>query len=135
MENQIFKNVTDIMMQLGLKPKLHGFDYLRETVLLVYEQDKMEENLTISIYPIVADKYEVTPMVVERSIRLLVNEAHESGGILGINEIFGCIVYEDNHIYSNGEIIAIIAELAKRNELLRKLSDNQKMIAKKDKIC
>lgn len=135
MQNDIFSEITDIMMKLGLRPKLHGFDYLREVIALCYQKDMEEEKLTVEIYPKVAKKYEVSDMVVERSIRLLIQDSFDDRRLLGLNTLYDCVVYDGTYNFSNSELISIITEILKLNHLKRNLSENEKMIAKNDKIC
>lgn len=59
--------VSSLLLTLGIPPKLRGFAYLKEAVVL-YQEDPLQ-SVTKLLYPEVAKRCGCAPMHVERSIR------------------------------------------------------------------
>ena len=132
MANDLFTEVTSIMLKLGLQPKMSGFDYMREAILIYFYKYKFDEKFTLEIYPKVAEKFGVNELLVERSIRVLIQEAHKSGGLLGINELYDHIVYDGDFVFSNGELISIVVEVLRLNTLRERLSNRSVSVKNKN---
>ena len=117
MKNEIYSEITDILLTLGFKPKYHGFDFLRDIVYIYSTSDVSEDKLTIDAYPMVAEKYNSTTMIVERSIRLMIREAFEEKRLLNLNILFDEVVYDGSYSFSNNELITLILELIRFRQL------------------
>lgn len=122
MSNELYIKITEILLTLGIKPKMAGFDYLRSAIGLHYNNAEHYEKVTTVIYPKVGKEYNITEDLVERSIRMVIVEAHENGGLLGVNELFDQIVFKNNYLLSNGEFIAIVAEVIRLQEIRNMLN-------------
>lgn len=128
MEKGLYFEITDIMLKLGLQPKFAGFEYLREAVGLYVNKATSEEKLTTEIYPKIAEKYDVSVMIVERSIRMAISDSFNSKGLLGLNDYYQNVVYSGDFMLSNGELISIIAEILKLNKIRDKLASGNKIV-------
>lgn len=124
MERDIYGDITAIMLRLGLRPKLVGFNYLREAVALVCERQGVGDNMTSDIYPKVAEKFDVSDLLVERCIRVSIADAFKTGGLLAINELYDNLVYNNTFTWSNSELISIISEIVKLKDLRDNLLKN-----------
>jgi len=123
MENEIFLEITDIMLSFGLQPKYIGFNYLRDAIEIFFNKVGNVEKLTVETYPKIAERYGVSVMVVERNIRIVIRNAYKSKGLLEINSYYGNVVYSGEETLSNGEVISIIAEILKLNRIKQKLEE------------
>lgn len=115
--------ITETMLKMGMQPKHQGFNYLRESVCLYSEKPNGEEKISTEIYAKVAQIYDVSITVVERNIRLLIQESHKTGGLLEMNECFGGLVYNNSFLLSNGELIALMAELVKYYQIKQNIKN------------
>lgn len=107
-KNKNYHKVTEIILNLGIKPKMLGFDYLRYAVIL----QTANESLKLSeIYDQIATVYNTKPHSVERGIRNAITSAHNSGGLLSINDYYDNIIYNNGNKYTNSELISMIAEI------------------------
>ena len=121
MTNELYIKITEILLYLGIKPKMAGFDYLRSAIGFSYSTNQFEK-VTTEIYPKVGKEYSITEDLVERSIRMVIVEAHENGGLLGVNELFDQIVFNNKYLLSTGEFISIVAEIIRLQEIRKMLS-------------
>lgn len=106
--NENYNKVTEILLRLGIKPKMLGFDYLRYAVILQAENENLK---LIKIYNIIADDYNTKSHSVEKGIRNAITCAYNAGGLLSINEYYDMIIYTNDNKYTNLELITIICEL------------------------
>lgn len=72
------KEITKIIMNMGIRPKLKGFNYLAEALSICYMNEDYMENITNVLYPMVAKNSGATWQMVERNIRTAINDAVES---------------------------------------------------------
>ena len=113
-KNKNYHKITEILFNLGIKPKMLGFDYLRYAVILQTEN----ENLKLGeIYKTIAVDFHTKPHSVERGIRNAITAAHNSGGLLSINEYYDMIIYTNGEKFTNSELIAIITEIVNLEKL------------------
>lgn len=112
--------VSALFMEIGLRPSLQGFDYLKDAVL-VY---KKNNGAMKSICKEVAEKNNVAVVKVERSIRFAVNYVQDQGNLKRLNGILGIEYVKQGITISTKEFIALIAEFVNndyfRNEILIK---------------
>ena len=124
MDNDLFDEISDIMLKLGLQPKFAGFEYMREAIWIFLRDDKTWEKITTEVYPQVAEKFSVNTLIVERNIRIMISDAFKKGGLLGINEFYESIVYTNSFTLSNNELISVIVEILKLKQLKEKLVES-----------
>ena len=115
MDIKMFNNITKVLLDLGFKPMMKGFDYLREAILIYINKDK-RHIFYKDIYPEIAQKYNVSSGSVERYLRIIIKDAYQSGGLLGINEYYKYVIIDDQNIITASEIVAIIAEIVEFNK-------------------
>ena len=66
-------HLTAILLQLGISPRISGYEYLREAILLMMKTPGM--SLTKELYPSIAEQCKVDAEQVERSIRTAIQTA------------------------------------------------------------
>lgn len=102
------KDIVLLLKDLGIKPKLLGFDYLKTAILFSYNDPKMKA-VTTELYPKVAKEYSVTPSKVERGIRTAIHSAWQTTPKNVFEDIFGYI----KRTPTNHEFIAGICQYLK----------------------
>lgn len=98
--------ITAALLELGIPPRLIGFDYLEKAILLYYEDPT--RMFTKDIYPAVGGLYcpRVSAYQVEKQIRTTINEAWRARD----NSVWNCYFPQGNtEKPSNGEFISMVA--------------------------
>jgi len=99
--------VSNVLLQLGFSPKLKGYGYLREGILL-FAQD-VSQPVTKELYPAISAKFCSSGEGVERAIRSAIQSAWE-GGSEHWGRLFPQADAETVHCPTNSEFIAGIAD-------------------------
>lgn len=108
---EIQKQTTKIIHELGVPSNLKGYNYLREGIILVYNDPNLAHKITTSLYPKIADKYLSTVSRVERSMRHAIEVSWNRGNWDMMEEIFGYSVSIDKSKPTNSEFIVTIADM------------------------
>ena len=108
--SNVLLSISNLLHSLGMPSHIKGYQYIRDSILMMYDNPEMVGGITKEIYPEVADKYETTSSRVERAIRHAIEVAWNRGKIENINDIFGLPVYDSNDKPTNGEFIALVAD-------------------------
>lgn len=104
--------ITDMLHHLGIPSHIKGFQYIRDSVELVYNDRKMS-SITKRLYPTIAENYETTSSRVERAIRHAIEVSWMRGDYDYMNELFGSSVDFDRDHPTNSEFIATLADRLK----------------------
>lgn len=67
--SDLYADVSLLLNKLEISPALRGYRYLREAVMLVYEDQNALNEVTGYLYPTIAQIFDTTPSRVERAIR------------------------------------------------------------------
>ena len=102
--------VTNIIHEVGVPAHIKGYQYLREAIMLVINDIDVINQITKSLYPQIATKYETTPSRVERAIRHAIEVAWGRGEPGLVENIFGYTVSAAKGKPTNSEFIAMIAD-------------------------
>ncbi len=103
-ELDIRLEITKVIKEMGVKPHLCGYRYLRDAVEIVCENPMVLHKMCKHVYPEVAERHETIPNRIERGIRHAIENAN-------LKKIFG-------HKPTNAEVIATIAEKVREKQLL-----------------
>lgn len=71
----ILRQTTCHMIRLGFQARQRGYRYLREAVLIAYQEPETLTAVTKCLYPEVAKRYNTTDKHVERAIRNAIETA------------------------------------------------------------
>lgn len=66
---QAEKAISGVLLHMGFQANLRGYRYLIEIISAVVENQELIYSFTHELYPMIAEKYDVTPLSVERSVR------------------------------------------------------------------
>ena len=102
--------VTNVIHEVGVPAHIKGYQYLREAIMMVVNDIDVINQITKSLYPKIAYKFNTTPSRVERAIRHAIEVAWNRGQIEMHDKIFGYTVNSNKGKPTNSELIAMIAD-------------------------
>ena len=88
-EENLEAQVTNIIHEVGVPAHIKGYQYLREAIIMVVKDIDVINQITKSLYPQIAKKFETTPSRVERAIRHAIEVAWGRGQQEAVENIFG----------------------------------------------
>lgn len=102
--------VTNIIHEVGVPAHIKGYQYLREAIIMVINDIDVINQITKSLYPKIAYKFNTTPSRVERAIRHAIEVAWGRGDQKTVENIFGYTISAAKGKPTNSEFIAMIAD-------------------------
>ena len=102
--------VTNIIHEVGVPAHIKGYQYLREAIIMVVNDIDVINQITKSLYPKIAYKFNTTPSRVERAIRHAIEVAWGRGDHQSVEKIFGYTISAAKGKPTNSEFIAMIAD-------------------------
>lgn len=108
--------VKKVLRRLGVSTKLKGYQFVTDSIMLVVENPKNYERVSVDIYPLVAQKNQTTAKAVERNIRHAIELSCLRGNVDEINELFGNTIDSRRGRPTNNEFITIIADRIRMGE-------------------
>lgn len=115
-DNNLIIEVTNLMKQLGIPAHLHGYRYLREAIMISYEDEEVLTSITKFLYPDLAKKFKENCNKIERGIRNAIEISWNRANPEVIEEIFGKEVINEKRPTNTMYILAIIEDLKRRNK-------------------
>lgn len=106
-------SITNILHELGVPSHIKGYQYIRESIMIVYDRPEIVGGITKELYPEVAKKYDTTVSRVERAIRHAIEVSWNRGSWDLMEEIFGHSIDIDKAKPTNSEFIVTIADKLK----------------------
>lgn len=108
--NNMQISITKILHELGIPSHIKGYQYIREGILLVFDNPEMIGGITKELYPELAIKFDTTVSRVERAIRHAIEVSWNRGSWDLMEEIFGNSVDIDRAKPTNSEFIVTVAD-------------------------
>ncbi len=102
--------IADIMREIGVPAHIKGYQYLRESIMLVRENPDLIHAVTKELYPSIAKKNSTTSSRVERAIRHAIEVAWDRGDVDVLSSYFGYTILNSRGKPTNSEFIAMISE-------------------------
>lgn len=109
-DRKIETKVTEIIHELGVPAHIKGYQYLRDAIIMSYNDGEMLESITKILYPAIAKKNATTPSRVERAIRHAIEVAWTRGKIDTIDSIFSYTINKCKGKPTNSEFVALIVD-------------------------
>lgn len=106
-------SITNILHELGVPSHIKGYQYIRESIMVVYDNPDIVGGITKELYPEVAKKYDTTVSRVERAIRHAIEVSWNRGSWDLMEDIFGHSIDIDKAKPTNSEFIVTIADKLK----------------------
>lgn len=102
--------VTNLIHEVGVPAHIKGYQYLREAIIMVVNDIDVINQITKSLYPKIASKFNTTPSRVERAIRHAIEVAWGRGQQDVVENIFGYTISAAKGKPTNSEFIAMISD-------------------------
>jgi len=112
-DENLEKEITNIMHDIGVPAHIRGHQYLREAIMLSIHNQEYLGAVTKTLYPSVAVTYNTTPSRVERAIRHAIEVAWSRGRLDTLQNVFGYTINVTKGKPTNSEFIAMIADKMK----------------------
>lgn len=109
-EDNLEALVTNVIHEVGVPAHIKGYQYLREAIMMVVNDIDVINQITKSLYPKIAYKFNTTPSRVERAIRHAIEVAWGRGQQDAVESIFGYTISASKGKPTNSEFIAMIAD-------------------------
>lgn len=116
--NKVEIEISRLLHSLGIPSHIRGYQYIRESVYMMYENPDMIGGITKSIYPEIAIRFDTTASRVERAIRHAIEVSWARGDYDLMEELFGHSVDYDRSKPTNSEFIATLADNLRLNKKL-----------------
>ncbi len=107
--------VSELLHDLGIPSQIKGYQYLREGILMLYEQASLIGGITKEVYPEIASRYNTTPSRVERAIRHAIEVSWNRADYEVMNKIFGHSIDYDRAKPTNSEFMATLSDSLRLN--------------------
>ncbi len=117
-DTKIELEISKLLHSLGIPSHIRGYQYIRESVYMMYQNPDMLGGITKTIYPEIAHKFDTTASRVERAIRHAIEVSWSRGDYELMDEIFGHSVDFDRSKPTNSEFIATLADTLRLNKKL-----------------
>ena len=102
--------VTNIIHEVGVPAHIKGYQYLREAIIMVVNDIDVINQITKSLYPKIANRFNTTPSRGERAIRHAIEVSWGRGDQKIVENIFGYTISAAKGKPTNSEFIAMIAD-------------------------
>jgi len=102
--------ISKMLHSLGIPSHIKGYQYIRESIILIYKNPYIIGGITKELYPEIAIKYKTTPSRVERAIRHAIEVSWNRGDYEYMEDLFGHSVDYDRAKPTNSEFIATVAD-------------------------
>ena len=103
-------SVTKLLHELGVPSHIKGYSYIREGIMLVFNDPSLSSAITKELYPSIAKKYDTTTSRVERAIRHAIEVSWNRANCELMEEVFGYSVDIDKAKATNSEFIVTLAD-------------------------
>lgn len=110
MEEHLEMDITKMLHELGIPAHIKGYQYLRDAISMVVENQEMMGSVTKILYPAIAKRNQTTASRVERAIRHAIEVAWGRGKMETIDEVFGYTISTGKGKPTNSEFIALISD-------------------------
>ena len=87
--NKVEIEISRLLHSLGIPSHIRGYQYIRESVYMMYENPDMIGGITKQIYPEIAMRFDTTASRVERAIRHAIEVSWARGDYELMEELFG----------------------------------------------
>ena len=112
--------MTQIIRENGIPDHIKGYQYIREGILLLYNNPDIVGGITKELYPEIASRFNTSVSRVERAIRHAIEVSWNRGNLDLMEEVFGHSVDYDKAKPTNSEFIDILAYYLNKTEEMSK---------------
>lgn len=112
-EQDLKISLTKLLHELGMPSHIKGYEYIREGIILLYNDPSIIGGITKELYPEIAEKFNTSVSRVERAIRHAIEVSWNRGNLDLMEEVFGHSVDYDRAKPTNSEFIVTVADKLK----------------------
>jgi len=105
-----YRRACELLAALGMRSKLHGFEYLAWAAALTANNESRLHALSQRIYEPIAEKYCTTPQSVERLIRHALESTMDSVRADALYAFFGNTIDPTRGKPTNAQMVAMLAQ-------------------------
>ncbi|MFO7245851.1 MAG: sporulation transcription factor Spo0A [Thermaerobacter sp.] len=109
-ERSVEAQVTALLHEIGIPAHIKGYQYLRESIMMVIRDVDLLGAVTKELYPAVARRFDTTPSRVERAIRHAIEVAWNRANVDVVHRVFGHTISAQRGKPTNSEFIAMVAD-------------------------
>ena len=109
-DNSINQKISKLLHDLGMPSHIKGYQYIRDAIIMMYDNPSYIGGITKQLYPEIARRYNTTASRVERAIRHAIEVSWNRGDYDLMDEIFGHSVDFDRAKPTNSEFLATLAD-------------------------
>ena len=120
-ESDLEVRVSEILHTMGVPAHVKGYNFLRQSIIMVINEPEVISLVTKRLYPDIAKRNATTASRVERAIRHAIEIAWDRGNVEVMNDYFGYTINNMRGKPTNSEFIAMI-------------SDKMRLALKKEKL-
>lgn len=102
--------ISDMLHNLGVPSHIRGYQYIRDGIVMMYEEPDMLKGITKEVYPELALKYNTTTSRVERAIRHAIEVSWSRGDYQLMDKYFGNSIDYDKSKPTNAEFIITLTD-------------------------
>lgn len=102
--------ISEILRQIGVPPKLKGYEYLRKAILLTAKDSSLKYSMVKSVYRIIAEEHGTKVYSVERAMRNAIEVAWDRCDVDIVESYFGYTVSSAKGRPTNSEFILTICD-------------------------
>ena len=102
--------ITKVLHELGIPSHIKGYQYIKEGIKMIYDDNNLIGNITKKVYPNLADKYDTTSSRVERAIRHAIEVGWSRSNWKLTENLFGQSVDFDKAKPTNSEFLVTLAD-------------------------
>ena len=88
-ENELKISLTKLLHELGVPSHIKGYQYIREGILILYNNPNIVGGITKELYPEIASRFNTSVSRVERAIRHAIEVSWNRGNLDLMEEVFG----------------------------------------------
>lgn len=110
--------ICDLLHQLGIPSHIRGYKYIKDGIMIIYNNGNNISYITKDVYPEIASKYNTTPTRVERAIRHAIEVSWNRGDLNLMEKTFGNSLNINRDKPTNSEYLSTIADRLKLNNNL-----------------
>lgn len=111
-EDEITKIISESLLDLGFRPSLKGFVYIKEAILL-YSKVLLVNSIFTDVYSKIAQKYGVSTTSIDCAIKKSIEDTWYKSKLNHEYRLFRWSVIKTEYHPTNLEFIATMAELIK----------------------
>lgn len=111
--NELVVKTSELLHNLGVPSQIKGYQYLRDGILMIYNDKDFIGGITKRLYPELAKMHDTTASRVERAIRHAIEVSWNRGDYQMMIKLFGHSIDYDRSKPTNSEFLVTVSDALK----------------------